>query len=80
MPSQKSSKTKNSRNQLTTSTPLKKSKSKRNGFVFSLVGVHGVGKTTVYSLLQSMFEDYTNIHFLSRTDEYKSSLSIWFAR
>ena len=36
---------------------------KTNGFVFSLEGVHGIGKSTVYSLLESAFEHYLHIEF-----------------
>jgi thymidylate kinase len=32
-------------------------RSKKDGFVFSIAGIHGVGKTTIYSLLESMFEN-----------------------
>jgi thymidylate kinase len=36
---------------------------KTTGFVFSLEGVHGIGKSTVYSILESIFAHYTNIEF-----------------
>jgi thymidylate kinase len=48
------------------SKPLKytrKVKSKTNGYVFSICGVHGVGKTTVYNLLNRIFEEHSNINF-----------------
>jgi thymidylate kinase len=40
----------------------KRTRSKGDGFVFSISGVHGVGKTTVYQLLQKKL-DNTNIRF-----------------
>ena len=42
----------------------KRTRSKGDGFVFSIAGVHGVGKTTVYHLLQKKLEENKNIHFL----------------
>jgi len=41
----------------------KRTRSKGNGFVFSIGGVHGVGKTTVYHLLQKKLEENMNIRF-----------------
>lgn len=41
----------------------KRTRSKGDGFVFSIAGVHGVGKTTVYHLLQKKLEENKNIHF-----------------
>ena len=42
----------------------KRTRSKGDGFVFSIAGVHGVGKTTVYLLLKKKLEENSNIHFL----------------
>ncbi len=42
----------------------KRTKSKGDGFVFSIAGVHGVGKTTIYHLLKKKLEENSNIHFL----------------
>jgi len=42
----------------------KRTKSKGDGLVFSIAGVHGVGKTTVYLLLKKKLEENMNIHFL----------------
>jgi thymidylate kinase len=36
---------------------------KAKGFVFSLEGVHGVGKTTIYDLLESRFENFSTVQF-----------------
>ena len=33
----------------------------RDGYVFSLAGVHGIGKTTLYSHLSKYFENHSNI-------------------
>ncbi|MHA1720214.1 MAG: deoxynucleoside kinase [Promethearchaeota archaeon] len=41
----------------------KTTRSKRDGFVFSIAGVHGVGKTTTYLLLQRILESNSNIRF-----------------
>lgn len=44
----------------------KRTRSKGDGFVFSIAGVHGVGKTTIYLLLQKKlkkFGENTNIRF-----------------
>ena len=41
----------------------KRTRSKGDGFIFSIAGVHGVGKTTVYLLLKKKLEDNTNVHF-----------------
>jgi len=42
----------------------KRSRSKGDGFVFSIAGVHGVGKTTVYLLLQKKLKENRNILFM----------------
>ena len=42
----------------------KRTRSKGDGYVFSIAGVHGVGKTTVYLLLKKKLEENSNIHFL----------------
>jgi len=42
----------------------KRTRSKGDGFVFSIAGVHGVGKTTIYLLLEKKLEENSNIHFL----------------
>ncbi|QEE16235.2 deoxynucleoside kinase [Promethearchaeum syntrophicum] len=42
----------------------KRSRSKGDGFVFSIAGVHGVGKTTVYLLLQKKLIENKNILFM----------------
>ncbi|WP_457557577.1 deoxynucleoside kinase [Candidatus Harpocratesius sp.] len=36
-------------------------RSKQNGYVFSLAGVHGVGKTTIYEILKTKFSEFHNI-------------------
>jgi thymidylate kinase len=41
----------------------KKTRSKNDGVVFAIEGVHGIGKSTVISLLQTMFENFPNIRF-----------------
>ncbi len=41
----------------------KRTRSKGDGYVFSIAGVHGVGKTTVYLLLKKKLEENTNIRF-----------------
>lgn len=42
---------------------IKKSKSRRTGFVFSICGPHGVGKTTVYNLLEKEFAENPSVRF-----------------
>ncbi|WP_371803765.1 deoxynucleoside kinase [Candidatus Lokiarchaeum ossiferum] len=39
----------------------KTSRTKKDGFIFSIAGVHGVGKTTIYNILSKTFKDFTNI-------------------
>ncbi|MHA1777677.1 MAG: deoxynucleoside kinase [Promethearchaeota archaeon] len=41
----------------------KKTKTKQDGWVFSLAGVHGVGKTTVYEILKKKLSDNLDIKF-----------------
>lgn len=41
----------------------KKTRSKNDGVVFAIEGVHGIGKSTVIGLLQTMFENFSNIKF-----------------
>ena len=41
----------------------KRTRSKGDGLVFSIAGVHGVGKTTIYLLLKKKLEENKNIHF-----------------
>ena len=48
----------------TTKHKNKRTRSKGESFVFSISGVHGVGKTTVYLLLKKKLEENKNIHFL----------------
>lgn len=40
-----------------------KRSSKSKGFVFSIEGVHGVGKTTIYDLLETKFENSSTVQF-----------------
>ena len=39
----------------------KKSRTKNHGVVFALAGVHGIGKTTIYDLLNTMFDEHSNV-------------------
>lgn len=38
-------------------------RTKKDGTVFAIAGVHGIGKTTIYNLLKKKFETYPNIRF-----------------
>ena len=39
----------------------KSRKTKSDGFVFAIAGAHGVGKTTVYELLQKRFDSISQV-------------------
>ncbi len=45
----------------TRKSPKKSFRSKKDGYIFSIAGVHGVGKTTLYSILNDIFKEISII-------------------